>query len=59
MRIILVILMLVGVSACHAHNHRSGSVHVDGLGGASWGDGHHAKGGKGCPPGLAKQGRCY
>lgn len=60
MRVFLVILSLFSLSACYAHTDR-GSVHVDGLGGASWGDSHHhyAKGGKGCPPGLAKQGRCY
>lgn len=59
MRIFLAILVVLSVSACHTNN---GSLHLDGLGGASWGDSHqhhYAKGGKGCPPGLAKQGRCY
>lgn len=58
MRVFICVLMLIGLSACHGH--RGGSAHVDGIGGASWGgSSHHSgHGGKGCPPGLAKQGRC-
>ena len=48
------ILIALGVVACHPH--RGGSVQVDGVGSASWNDG--GRHGKGCPPGLAKQGRC-
>lgn len=54
MRAMICVLMLLGLAACHAHDHRGGSVRVDGVGSANWG-GH---GGKGCPPGLARQGRC-
>lgn len=55
MRIICILLVALGLSACTAHR---GNVDVDGVGGVRWGDNsHHA--GKGCPPGLAKQGRCW
>lgn len=56
MRFALMVLILLGVAACHPT--RGGSMHVDGVGGASWGGGHHKHHAKGCPPGLAKQGRC-
>lgn len=55
MRIILIALMAVSLTACYGH--RGGSAHVDGVGGVNWGDGNYKS--KGCPPGLAKQGRCY
>lgn len=56
MRVFIFAVMLLGLSACHAHDPSRGSVRVDGVGGVSWGDGGHYS--KGCPPGLAKQGRC-
>lgn len=61
MRVISLFILLLGLTACHAHHHDGGAVRVDGLGEARWGDsGHsHGHGGKGCPPGLAKQGRCW
>lgn len=57
MRMILIALMAVSLSACYGH--RGGSAHVDGVGGVNWGGSGHHHSAKGCPPGLAKQGRCY
>lgn len=58
MRVFMIIAMLMSLTACY-HQDRGGRVHVDGVGEAQWGDsGHYKHKRKGCPPGLAKQGRC-
>lgn len=59
MRVVSLLILLLGLTACHAHHHNGGAVRVDGLGEARWGDSGHGHSGKGCPPGLAKQGRCW
>lgn len=53
-RLFLSSLLVLGLTACHAHHPKS--VTVDGLGTVHMEDGNHK--GQHCPPGHAKKGWC-